>query len=110
MIEQDAIAAVHAVSLAVIHGQLKAGALADAIGTAGMERSALALRRLAYLAEHFARAGKIELALGLQFAQRSQDVVRAVDVGGHGGKAVGEALRHEALGRQMITFVELFAA
>jgi len=36
--------------------------------------------------------------------------MRAVDVGGHRGKSVGKALGHEALGCQVVAFVELMFA
>src|SRR5215831_2006158 len=92
MIEEDAAHAIHSVSLAIIACQLKACAFADAVRTARMERRRFTLRSLPHLAKHFTRAGKVELALRTQLAQRGQHVMRPVDVGVHGGKAVGEAL------------------
>ena len=72
-----------------------------------MKGRGLALRRLVYLSEHFARSGEIEPALGLHFPQRRQDIVRPVDVGVHGRKTIRKAFGNETLGGQMITFVEL---
>src|SRR5690242_2464013 len=91
MVEQNPIRAIHAVRLAVVHGQVKAGDFADAVRAARMERRALALRGLAHFAEHLARACEVKPAVGLQLTESRQHVMRAVDVGGHGGEAIREA-------------------
>src|ERR1700677_466654 len=86
---------------------MEAGYLADAIWTSRMEIRAFPLGSLPHLAEHFARTREIELAARLQLAQRRQDVMGAVDVGGHGGESIDKALPNKALGGQMIALVEL---
>src|ERR1700733_677358 len=91
VIEQNAIGARDAVRFAVVQGEIETRYLTDAIGTSWMERSGLALRSLPDLAEHFARSGEIESALGLHLTQSRQNVVGSVDVGAHRRETIGEA-------------------
>src|ERR1041385_2944688 len=78
MIKEKATDTEHVVGFAVISRQLKARDFADAVRRAGMKGRVLVLRHLTCLAEHFRRAGEIEPALRLQFAQSCQHVMRAV--------------------------------
>ena len=42
-----------------------------------------------HFAEHLAGAREVELAFGLQLAQSGQNKVSAIDIGRHGGEAIG---------------------
>src|ERR1043165_9823063 len=95
MIKENAANAEHVVGFAVISRQLKARDFADAVRRTWMKRRVLVLGHLARLAEHFGRAGEIEAALRLQFAQSCQHIMSAVDVRIHGREAIGKTLGHE---------------
>src|SRR5207237_3245520 len=56
--------------------------------------------------KHFRRAREIEFALRLQLTQRSQHVMRAVDVRVHRREAVGETFGDKRLRREVIALVE----
>src|SRR5665213_1693575 len=84
--------------------------LADSIWTSRMERRRFPLRCFGNFPEHFTRASEIKPALGLQTVDCLEHVVGAVDVDGHGRKAIGETLGNEALCRKVIHFVERLAA
>src|SRR5262245_64954311 len=58
MVEQNARAAIHAVALAVVHGNPVTINLGDAVRAARVEGRGLALRRLLHLAEHL-RTGRL---------------------------------------------------
>src|SRR5688572_22157180 len=107
MIEQNSTNAIHSMSFSIVSSQLEAGGLADPIRTAWMKSGGLSLRNFLGFAKHFRRAGKVEPALRIQFTQRCQHEVCAVDVCVDGGKAVGKTFRDEALGCQVITLVKL---
>lgn len=70
-----------------------------------MKAGGFGLRRLGNLAEHLAGTGEIEAAIRDQILQRSQDMVRAVDIGVQRGELIIERIRNEALRGEMITFV-----
>src|SRR5215471_7086686 len=110
MIEQYAVYAEHTVCFTVVEREIIACHFADAVRTARMKRRCLALRRLPHLAEHFAGPGEIEPALWLELVQRSQDVMSAITIRVHGGKAILKAFRDKALGCKMIAFVDFAAA
>src|SRR5579862_3871622 len=107
VVEQNTVRAGDLVGFPVVQGEIETGDLTDAIRTARMKRRGLALRRLPDFTEHLARSGEIKAAFRLQLPDGLQDIVCPVDVGAHGGEAVGEAFRYEALRRQVITFLEL---
>src|SRR5438128_463525 len=60
MIEEDAAAAIHAVTLAIIDGNVMAVHLGHAVRTPRVEGGCLRLRRFANLAEHFAATCLVE--------------------------------------------------
>ncbi len=109
MVEQDAVAGVDAVGLAVVHRDPMGVYLGGAVRRTRVERRGLALRHLLHQTEHLAGGGLVEAhavlqpqdAHGLQQAQRSQ------------GVAVGRVLRrleahlHVALRRQVVDLVRL---
>ncbi len=107
MIEQDAVGTLNVIGFAVVQREIETRHFTDAVGASGMKRCSLALRCVVHLTKHLARPGKIELALRLQLPDSLQDVVSPVDIGAHGGEAVGEALRYKPLSGQVIAFIEL---
>src|SRR5262249_4655427 len=109
MIEKNAAQAIHAESLAIIAGQFESGNLANPIGRSWMKWSALTLRGLTNLSEHFGRASEIKTALRLQLFQCRQHVMRSVNVNVQRREAILKALGNEALRGQVITFRELVA-
>src|SRR5947209_3038805 len=110
VIEQDSAHGIQAVGFAVIPGQVKPRYLADSVGRAGVEAGLFSLRNLLDFAEHFARSGEIETALGSCLLDRGKQVMRAIDIRVQGGKLVVERVADEALGRQMVTLVRLDTA
>src|ERR1700691_4133973 len=107
VVEQNAVGAGDAIGFAVVQGEVETRYLTDTIGTSRMERGGFTLWSLPDLAEHFTRSGEIETALRLHLPQSRQNIVGPVDVGAHGGEAVGEAFAHKALSAQVIAFVKL---
>src|SRR5688572_21913556 len=89
---------------------MKAGDFTDPVRAAWLKRSRLFLRHLVDVTEHLAGAGEVKTALGPQFTQSGEHVMRAVDVHVHRRKAVGKAFRDETLGRQVVTLVEVVLA
>src|SRR5207248_2885528 len=78
VIEEDAAATIHAITLAVIHRDEMAVHFRDAIGAAWIERRRLALRRLLDFPEHLAAAGLIEAnAFRIEQPNRFQDACHA---------------------------------
>src|ERR1700752_198501 len=107
VIEQHAVTTKHSIGFAVVTRQLKSRHLANAVWTAGMERSVFILWRFAHLPKHFGRSSEIEPAARSQFPQRSQHVMSAVDVCVHRREAVGKRLGDERLGSEVIALIEL---
>ena len=109
MVEQNAVAGKHLVSLSVIDGYPICIEFCHGIGRARIERRLLALRHLLDEAEKFARrclietglTGQAEQADGLQDAQRAQ----TVGIGGVFGRVEADA--HMAHGRKVVYFVGL---
>jgi len=66
MVEQDAIAGVHAVGLAVVHSDPVGVQLGCAVGASRVEGRGLALRDLLYLTVEFAGRCLVELRLLFQ--------------------------------------------
>jgi hypothetical protein len=89
---------------------VKAGYFADAVRAARLKRCCFLLWYFVNVAEHLTRSGEVETAFWPQFSQGGEDVVSAVDVHVHRREAVGEAFRDEALGRQVVTLVEVMLA
>src|SRR5215213_6148260 len=89
---------------------MKAGDFTDSIRTARLKCGGLFLRHLVDVAKHLARAREVKATIGPQLPQRRKHVVRAVDVRAHRRKAVSEAFRHKALGREVITLVKIVFA
>src|SRR6185503_246971 len=87
-----------------------AGHFADAVRAAWLEWCRLFLRHFVDIAKHLTRTGEVEAALWSQFAQRGEDVMRAVDVRVHRRETVCEALRDEALGGEVIALVKVVLA
>ncbi len=106
MIEKDAADAEHVVSLAVVSRQFKSSDLADAVWTAWIKRSRLALGHFAHAAKHLGRSGEIKTALRAQLLKCSQHVMRAVDVDVHRREAVLKTFGHETLRSQVIAFIK----
>ena len=106
VIEEDARAAVEVVALTEVATEIMAGDLADRIGATRMERGQFALRSLPDVAEHLRGASEVELAVGSQRLQRSEHVLRTLNVRGHRREPVLETLDDEALGGQVVAFVE----
>ena len=109
VIEEDAVAGVHAVGLAVVHRDPVAVHLGGAVRAAWVEGRGLALRHLLHLPEHLAGGGLVEAgALGdAEDAHRLEQAERAE------GVAVGRVLRrleadlHVALGGEVVDLVRL---
>ena len=104
VVEQDAVAGMHAVGLAVVHRDPVGVQLGGGIGAARVEGRGLALRRLLHLAVQFRGGGLIE-ARGLLHAQdpdRLQQAQGADAVGVGGVFRRLEAHMHVALGSQIV--------
>src|ERR1044071_5430998 len=76
VVEEDAVARVQAVALAVIDRRPIGKNLRHAIGTAGPERRLLILRHLLRVAEHFAARSLIKTRADSGFANRFKDADR----------------------------------
>ena len=74
MVEQDAAAAKDAVGLTVVDGNPVRVQLGNAVGTARIERRVLLLRHGLHLAEHLRRGCLVEPDLGIDDADRLQQV------------------------------------
>src|SRR4029079_917585 len=98
------------IRLTIISRQMKSGHLADSIRAAWLKRSSFFLRDFVDVTKHLACAREVEPAISPQFADRRQHVVGAVDIHVHGGKAVCETFRHEALGRKVVALVKVMGA
>src|SRR5436190_10520236 len=110
VIEKNSTRAKHAVSLAIVTGQIESCNLADAIRITGMEGCRLSLGHLMSLSEHFTRTGEIELAVGLLFLQRCQYVMRSIDVRVHRRKPIRKTFSDKALRSEVVTLIELVTA
>src|SRR6185369_6471254 len=98
------------ICFSIISGQMKSGHLADSIRAARLKRSGLRLGDFVDVTKHLARAREVEPAIGSQLADCCQHVMCAVDIHVHGGKAVSETFRHEALGCEVIALVKIMRA
>src|SRR5690242_106883 len=83
---------------------------ADPVGTSGMKRRALGLRRLAGFSEHFTGPSEIEAAVRLQFAKGGEQVVASADIRRHRENAVVKFFGDEALRGQVIALIERMPA
>ena len=107
MIEQDTVAGVEAVRLAIINSDPIRENLGAAVRTSRIKRSFLGLRHLLNLAEHLARGSLVEPGLDAGFPNRfdkphgtcSRDVCRVF-------RAV-ETNAHMALRREIVDFIRL---
>src|ERR1700731_2880 len=77
VIEQNAVAGVQPVALAIIHGRPIRKNFCHAIGAAWPKRRLLTLRPLLRLAEHLAARGLIKTRAQSSFANRLQNANRA---------------------------------
>ena len=102
VIEENAIARVHPIALAVIHRHPVRVHLGAPIRTARVERRRLLLRHLLHQPEHLRRTGLVEPRLDAHLADRLEQPHRAGggDVGGVFGRV--ETHPHVALGRQVV--------
>jgi len=102
MVEQNAVARVHPVALAVIHRHPVRVHLGTPIRTARVERRRLLLRHLLHQPEHLRRTGLVEPRLNAHLADRLQQTHRAGgrDIGGVFGRV--ETHPHVALRRQVV--------
>ena len=107
VIEEDAVAGVHAVRLAIVHRDPVGVQLCDAIGRTRIERRGLALRSLLHLAEHLRGRGLVEAGLRRQAedAHRLEQSQRADGIGVR--RVLGRLERHRdmALRAQVVDFV-----
>src|SRR5438105_3731239 len=105
MVEQDPGYGEQVITLPVVDRDVVAVDFGDAIGTAGIERSMLGLRRLTDLAEHLAAGCLVEADFGVYHTDGFQ----------HPGDAEGRELsgqnrlrptgRNEGHGREVIDFL-----
>ena len=107
VVKKDAVRGVHPVGFTVIAGQVKPCYLADAVRRTGVEPRVLVLGHGFSHAEHLARTGEVEAAVGGQGLEGGQQEVGAVDVGVQRGKLVVEGIADETLGRQVVALVRL---
>jgi len=109
VVEQDAVARVHAVRLPVIHRDPVGVELGRPVGAAGVERRFLVLGDLLHLAEQLARGGLVEprLALHAEDAQGLQDPQGTQGIGLR--RVLGRLERdlHVALGTEVVDLVRL---
>src|SRR6185503_10539738 len=110
VVEQNPTDTVEPIRFTIISGQMKSGHLTDAVRAAWLKRGGLFLRDFVDVTKHLARTREVESTIGPQLTDRCQNIVRAVDIHVHGGKAVSKALRHEALGRKVIALVKIMGA
>ena len=112
MVEEDAVAGIHAVGLAVIDGDPVGVELGHGVGAARVEGRRLALRHFLHQAVELRGRGLVEARLapepeeadGLEQAQRSQ----RIDVGGVFRRL--EAHRDMGLGAEVVDLVGLDVA
>ena len=109
VVEQDAVAGVQAVGLAIIDGDPVGVNLGGAVGRARVERRGLALRNLLNLAEHLGGRGLVEAGLALepQDADRLEHSQRADRIRVRGVFGRFERHCHVALRRQVVDLVRL---
>jgi len=109
VVEQNAVAGIHAVGLAVVHRDPVGVELGHPVGAAGVERGALLLGDLLHQAVELAGAGLVDP----RFLAEPQHAHRLQDAQGAEGVAVGrvfrrlEAHRHVALGAQVVDLIRL---
>jgi hypothetical protein len=109
VVEQDAVAGVHAVRLAVIDGDPVGVELGAGVRAARIERRGFLLRDFLHQAVQFRGRCLIEARLLLQpeNADRFQDAQRADAVGVRRVLGLFEAHRHMRLGREVVDLVRL---
>jgi hypothetical protein len=109
VVEQDAIAGIHAVGLAVVHRDPVGVELGHRVGAAGVEGGGLLLRDLLHQTVQLARGGLVEAGLLLQ----AQDADGLQDAQGAGAVHIGSVFRaleahgHMAHGAQVVDLVGL---
>ena len=107
VVEEDAVAAEHAVGVAVLLDDPEAVLLGDGVGAEGVEGGVLVLRHFLDLAVEFGGGGLVDLAAigeayladGLDDAEHAD----GIDIGGELGGV--EADLHVALGGEVVNFI-----